>query len=285
VIRFSPLILLAVAWCAAAQTGEVPLSKALWEWKREVERRSGGQVILVRVATDKAANTMSLPQGMKYRDVLTRYFRDENFVAQFYRSHATTVAYNGFEGTLFFVVLNMALAPQWEGVEDGVIAHELGHIDLLARGYPAWATGGGTDEQCLATQAGDAVQHVLIRDEMSRRKTAYFDYWRRNLDAVVRTMESGGETGPALDVCQKAARVALWTDVRMAFGDGKGWPRSAAFEQQMRKASPELKPLVDDIEKQLRQAAIWDKERYMAVLYDVLQTMQRLSRPLPMTRH
>lgn len=284
-IRFSPILLSIVPWCvcfthAAAQSVEIPLSKPLWEWKREMEgRSSGGSIILTRVFTDPKQNTMSLVPGLAHREVLTRYFRDEAFVAQFYRSHGTTVAYHGFEGTLFFVILNMALADEWKGVEDGVIAHEFGHIDLLTRGYPAWATGQGTGEQCIATQAGDVVQHVLIRDEMKRRNTTYFEYWTRNLEAVVKRMENETSAPDTTsDTCRKAARVAMWSDVRMAF-DANTWPRYTRFEELMRKSSPELKSIVDQIESRLREAALWSKDRYMSALYDVFQQVSRIEKP------
>jgi hypothetical protein len=265
------------AAAAPPPTGEVPLTKSLWEWKREIERQASAEIVLARAYTDKATNTMTLPEDIAHRDILKRYFLEETFVAQFYRSHATTVAYSGNDGSFSFVVLNMALASEWEGLEAGLVGHELGHIDLLARGYPAWAITDG-ESMCVGTVAGDVVQHVLIREELKRRNIPYFAYWMRNLNGALDRMEQEAKAArPPVkgDSCQAAARIGLWSDVRLGLTAAE-WPRLARFELLMAAASPDLKPLVDSIDKRLRQAALWDRERYGSALVDVYQLVDRV---------
>jgi hypothetical protein len=209
------LALFAVA--ADTRSASVLLTPQLARWKAEIETHGQNKVVLARVYTDTERNELVLPPDTEARPVLSRFFRQESFREQFIRTHAMTVTYSGAEGRFSFVVLNMALASEWEQAEEAVIAHELGHAWLAALGYGAPPYEAG-ERSCLAVHTGDIVQHVLIREEMDRRGIAWRSYWVRNLNAALERLESQASGGP-LAPCQMAAVAALWADTQLALSE------------------------------------------------------------------
>jgi hypothetical protein len=185
--------------------------------------------------------------------VLRRYFLEESFRAQFAASHALTINYTGPEGKLHFVLLNEALSDHWGASPDPVLADEFGHLWLQGLGYevPPYEPG---ERSCVATNAADAVQHVLVRREVARRGIPYLDYWVRNLEMALRGMGAGAGAAPPDPPCRKLAQMALWIDVRLGLSPER-WPNYAKFQRAMKRNTPEIEAAVDYLEERLRQLA------------------------------
>ncbi len=244
------------------------LARPLAAWRSEIEER-GGQVVIVRVPFDRERNVITLPDDTPQRAVLRRYFMDQTFLAQFAGMHAVSVNYDGPEGRYHFILLNMARAAEWEGAEDALIGHELGHAWLAARGYLALDYRPGP-ESCLAVHAGDVVQHILIRREMERRGIAFRDYWVRVLDRAWPLFE----TPPPADLpaCRKLERLALWLDVRLGLSR-QSWERFERFDAAFRKNYPALAGRGAAVEERLRGADLEDLEDYWPALWETTRQL------------
>jgi hypothetical protein len=252
VFRFTALVPigLALAPLLPAQSGYVALSKSLLEWKKEIEAKGGGKLIAVRVYTDPLRNEISLPADTEQRAILRRYFLDESFRGLLAGAHSLSVNYGGSEGKYHFVLLNMALAEQWSGQEEAVLADEFGHAWLSAQGYGAPDYRPGA-EACVGVQAGNVVQHVLIREELERRGIRWREHWLRTLEPALEKLESGTAVPlAALPPCERLAQLALWVEVRMSLS-AELWQNFSRFQQVMSKRYPETRVWSEQIESRL----------------------------------
>jgi hypothetical protein len=237
---------------APAQSSFVALSDSLAQWKKEIEQKSEGKLIPVRVYTDPLRNELVLPEDTPERAVLRRYFLDESFRALFVDAHSLSLNYSGTEGKFHFVLLNMARVDEWGGFEDAVLADEFGHAWLAALDYgtPVFMPG---DRSCLHVHASDALQHLLIRHELTRRNIPHLDFWRHSLDLSLRKMKSEAAQPPqSKPPCQRLAQLALLLDVRLSLSP-QLWKNFDRFQQLIAKLSPEIMPAAQDLEKRLRQ--------------------------------
>ncbi|MGH9662265.1 MAG: hypothetical protein ACRD96_27190 [Bryobacteraceae bacterium] len=175
---------------------------SLEDWKKEIEQTSGARIALLHVFADPATGEVKAPP---LDGVVRRALENESFRRELFRAHALTIHDDGEPGPRHFILVNMSLADQFKGVEDGLVAHELGHIWLHRRGLrsPAFEPG---PEACLAIHSGDIVQHALIHPELARRGFS-LDYFRRNLTAFFDApADSSG------DPCQALVAVSYLAD-------------------------------------------------------------------------
>jgi len=252
--RFTALvgIGLTLAPLLAAQSSFVALSKSLLDWKKEIEQKGGGKLIPVRVYTDPLRNELRLPEDTEQRAILRRYFLEESFRGLLAGAHSLSVNYRGSEGKLHFVLLNMARAEQWGGQEEAVLADEFGHAWLDALGYaaPDYRPGPGA---CVGVQAGNVVQHLLIRGELDGRGIPSREYWVRTLEPALARLESGTAVPlKAIPPCERLAQLALWLEVRLC-GSPELWQNFSRFQQMMSKHFPEIQPYAEQIETRLRE--------------------------------
>jgi hypothetical protein len=258
------LALTAVA--ADGRSASVLLSPQLARWKAEIETQGQNKVVLARVYTDAERNELVLPQDTEARPVLSRFFLQESFREQFIRTHAMTVTYSGAEGRFSFVVLNMALASEWEEAEEAVIAHEFGHAWLAALGYSAPPYEAG-ERSCLAVHAGDIVQHVLIREEMDRRRIPWRSYWVRNLKAALERLASQASGAP-LAPCPMAAVAALWADTRLGFSE-RHWQELPRFLSALEEKFPAARVWAERLVACVSNRDVRDRAVYQITLRDV----------------
>jgi hypothetical protein len=242
----------------------VVLSPALTKWKAEIEERDGGKIILVPIETDAKSNTMILPEDIEARPVLRRFFLSEDFRGQLASAHALTVNSDPAEGKFHFILLNMARAEQWREAEEALLAHEFGHIWLNATGYSGLPYQPGPDS-CLAINAGDVVQHVLIRREMKRRGIPNLPYWLPNLERSLAALEQAGAAAPPLTGCPKLVQLTQWVDARLGL-TVEDWSKLPRFLALLEKDYPDLAPLADDLAEYIGYRDISDPEQYRRVL-------------------
>ncbi|MBL8177699.1 MAG: hypothetical protein JNK48_23680 [Bryobacterales bacterium] len=235
--------------------------RALDRWQQEIESYSAGCMVQVRVET--VENTLRIERAFPGRSVVVRLLRQEEFVRQLVQAHALTVNYSGDEGAFHFILLNQARARDWEGMEEALLAHEYGHVWLAVQGYrsPVFAA------NCLATAAGDIVQHILIREETARRGFDYKAFWQRTHDAWI-AGEAAVEEVPVLDSCGRLLLVAEWVDASLAFADSS-WENRGSYFRLLESRHPSLRPLAEDLAKWLRGRNLWDRGEYEAVLRHV----------------
>lgn len=254
------------------------LSAALAEWKTEIERLGKGTVLIVRVPTDPRSGAVTLPKDTPHRDVLVRYFRNPSFLKGFVDSHGMNINYQGPEGKLHFVLLNMDRADEWGAEEDAVLAHEFGHVWLHARNFPFPLYRGGEGD-CAAIVAGDAVQHIVIRDEISRRGINRNAYWIRNLENAMEAMENTGRP-ENLPMCQALSRLGMWIDVRLGLSPDT-WDHYHQFLGILEEHHPEFSPLVDELCTLLTASDVHDDKVHEQVLGQVLVKVYDLTAALP----
>ncbi len=276
------LLLLAPAPTAiAAESALVRLSEPMATWKRHIEERSGTPLLLARVFTDPVRNQLLLPDDALRRPALARFFLDAGFVAQFVATHAMTIRYRGPETSFDFVVLNMAKAAEWEGVEDALLAHEFGHAWLHALGYLSPADEPGA-ASCFSIHAGDIVQHILIRREIERRSISYLPYWTRNLDRALEQLELQGRAAQesSIPVCQRLAQLALWMDVRLGLSPD-AWIGYRCFLQAMARNFPMLEAPAERLWEALNSVDPADRDAYARVLGRVTEILREVANPPP----
>ncbi len=254
----------------------VVLSPAMVEWQRAIEETGKITVVLLRLPANSQTTALSLPPETPRREMLAAYTDQSGFVSQYRGAQAMTVNTIGEAGRVSFVLINPLLAGSG-AAEEAVIAHEFGHIWLKAKRYPAPAYTGG-EAACLSVHSLDAVQHILIREEMERRQVRWKEPWFLGLDAALRQMD--GEPGAATGVsrCQTLGQVATWVDVALGAGD---WPRRGAFLAAMRRRFPAMVPAAEEITEHLRKVEVADLARHRAALEFVFGRMKRLALSVP----
>lgn len=264
---------------APPPSAAVQLSPPLAQWKEEIEAVRGSKVVLARVFTDRARNEILLPEDAGERPILRQYFLNPAFLAEFVHMHAANLNHIGDGGLIHFILLNMARAEEWAGHEDAVLAHELGHVWLFVNDYPAPAFE-GRDDSCVAIQAGDAVQHVLIREEIRRRGIDFLPFWRRNLHTQLETLLAHPpDAFTGLPLCRQVSLLTQWVDVRLGLSP-ETWEDYDRFSEAMARCFPRLAPAVDELAGLIGRADLRDPETYARVQRQVLVRMYQFAAAL-----
>ena len=270
---FALLSLSALPLCADS-SGDA----AVLKWRDELAAR-GAQVYIARVALDPQTNTLRLPTDTPERASFAAYLKQDEFVRQLMAAQALTVSSRDGNGTRNYIFLNMSRTSDWEGHEDAILAHELGHVWLRALGYPSPIYQGG-QTACLSIHAGDVVQHVLIRRETQRRG---IDYAAQSIRALEQAMRDYWPSN-TLEPCTAVQEAALWVDVRLGISQAR-WSRLPQFETFMRRNFATLESAVDDLETYLKPLDLRDKnvhrqalryafERFRTLALSLLKTNQ-----------
>ncbi|MCL4853224.1 MAG: hypothetical protein KJZ78_17845 [Bryobacteraceae bacterium] len=265
-VLFFPLL------AATHKDWQVELSPALTEWKSEIEATGSGRLIAVRIFTDPVNREIRLPPDIPAIEVLERYLRNTAFIEQFTLAHALTIDYQGVEGRLFFVLLNMALAGEWEGDEDALLAHEFGHVWLNLNGYPSLAFRGA--EGCVALHASDIVQHELLRQDFRRRGIDYDSFWIRNLERARIELASRQEQAAEENPCRRMAGLTLWIDVRLGL-TSREWAHRDEFLAALEGRYPEWRELAAELAQRIEKTDLRDRRRYRAILDLTARRIQR----------
>ncbi len=265
---------LLTALFAAESSSRVALTPPLARWKADIEATGKTTVVLARVFTDAGRNELTLPDDADFRPFLRTLLESKSFVAQFVQTHAINVNSNTGLRPISVVLLNMARAADWDGQEDAVIAHELGHIWLHARGYQAPHAANGLS--CEAVHAGDIVQHILIREQMRIRRIAFLPFWIRTLEVALDELNANtaDQAAQRIDPCRRISRLALWVDVALGLSD-KDWSRGPELLSAFRKNFPELEQPASRIEMLLRGRNLQGHQTYQLLLREVLFEVHR----------
>jgi hypothetical protein len=240
----------------------------LADWKDEIRVLSGGSVEIVRVETDRSANVLRIPSQFAGRPLVVSLLQQETFVAQFVRAHALSVNYSGTEGTFHLILLNMARQADWDGLEDSLLAHELGHVWLHASGYRAPSF----ENSCLTTHVGDIVQHVLIRAETRRRGFDYMTFWTRNQERWLAVAEKQDAVDP-LDACGRLQLISAWLDAALGLTIVQ-WDQLDRYLKFLRARYAELEPAVTELAAMLSALNLWDRSLYELALARVSRRLQ-----------
>jgi len=262
-------------WAQKAPSAKVVLSEALDAWKRQIEELGGGRVVVSRIHHDRERNLVVLPEDAGDRPVLRRFFLNPSFLSQFLATHAMSINYDGPEGKIHFIVLNMARAGEWGHAEEALLSHEFGHVWLNARGLalPGFEPG---PRACVRIHAGDAVQHVLIFREIRRRGVDYNRYWLPNLETALGQLEQRPAGAPPDPFCQRVSQLALWVDVRLGLPDGE-WEHAERFLELMARHYPEHKQPTEELVGLLRAGDLNDRDTYDRALAETLAYMERVA--------
>ena len=269
----SLLLALGIACVAAAQpTSAVILSGKLAKWRDEIEALGKGKVILARVFTDRQKGYVFLPKDTEERPALLPYFRNTNFLKQLLASHGMNLNVKDGDRMLHFVLLNMAREGEWGGYEDAVIAHEFGHIWLLANDYPMPAYQ-GKKNSCLSTLTSDAVQHPMIRKLLRERKIDYNAYWIPLLERSLGLLEKAPvKPVEEIPTCLLMSKMVLWLDVKTGLTPEQ-WPDRDRFLAVLQRHYPILRDTVDDLSQKLAKKDLFDRDQYRGVLEETLYTV------------
>ena len=279
------ILFLMLAGVVCGQSAKVELSPRLREWQAEIEARGGGKLLPVRVFVEMQGGvpTYVLPEDAPQRSVLARYFGDVNFRTQFVRTHAVSINYTGAEGRLSFIVLNMARLKELGRDEEILLSHEFGHAWLHARGLRAPVLPPG-QAACQAIHVGDIVQHILIREEQSRRGFDFRPGWTRDLEVAAVKLESQTpETQPPAEPCLRLERLALMIDVESGLTDGQ-WARRRSFLDRLPAGDPRLADFAHRLARILRGFELSDPTEYYMALGTVLSASHLLFRAPDGTR-
>jgi hypothetical protein len=260
VLHCSCLLLLAAA-SAWAQAED-----ALTAWGEEIEK-TAGRIVFVRVELDPR-NQVRIPKDTERADILLPYLRDETFRNELSAAHALTLNWEGNGEKYHFVLLNMALAAQWKDASDGLIAHEIGHIWLHAKGLAAPPYEAGPDA-CITIQTADMVQHALIREEMQRRGISGKEYLLNNLKLAMKGLGSGK---PAqLDSCRRLIVLSHWLDFRFGIAPGD-WGDAEHYAELHAARYPDIEAAGSVIEEYLRTHEISDRKTFLQAVDFVKQS-------------
>lgn len=264
-----PIRLYCIGWVLMASLEASPLE----EWRREIELRTGGRIAVVPVHTDPERNEMRLPEDLDAARIARRYLADDSFRRELTLAQALTINHRGPEGEIHLILLNMALADQWKGAEEGLLAHEVGHIWLDAMGLRAPAFQPGP-RACIGIHAGDIPQHVLIRAEAERRGISTRPHLLGNLRMALAALESGKATRDP-PPCARLALLSQILDARVGV-TAEQWDERSRFLQLFESAYPEVASQAPAIEERLRLADLTDREQLEAVTEFVRRQLERL---------
>jgi len=245
----------------------VTLSDSMAAWRAEIEQSDGGELVPVRFFHDPDGNRahLQMPDRPDQSSVLTRYLQTPGFREALEATYALNLNYSGLEGVFHFVILNMTRADEWRHYEEAVLAHEFGHVWLNARGYAA-PEFDGAENSCVAMVSGDAVQHIMIRQELRRRRIPYLAYWISKLDSTREALEAG--VGGDLPDCRLLTLMGEWLDVRLGLSPAV-WQGYDQYVHQMQRSFPMLAEEVEALAAMLEGRDVEDPETYQALLRQV----------------
>lgn len=247
------------------------LTGPLEMWRLEIEKTGPQTVYLLALGPGDP-----IPDGTEHESVIKQFTDNPNFQQQFANAQALSITYSGTEGRLSFVLLNTKQTPPED--EPYVIAHEFGHLWLKALHYPAPAYFGGPSS-CLSILAGDAVQHVLIRREMDRRKIPWREPWLRSLTAALGALEEQRDPA-APERCQAVAQAVLWIDVSLGLTDAQ-WPARARFLETLSTRFPSIQPVAAELAAELKRVDLVSKPGHQKALESAFTRLKRMALTLP----
>ena len=258
------------------QSSRVDLPPRLRVWQQEIESRGGASLIPVRVFVEvrNGAPTYVLPDDTPQRPLLAQYFGDANFRAQFVRTHAVSIQLP----TVSFIVLNMDRMKDMGAGEEILLSHEFGHAWLHAQGLRAPVLPPG-QAGCQAIHVGDIVQHLLIRDEQTRRGFDFRPGWVRDLQAAAEKLrQQPPDTTTPIDPCLRLERLALLVDVEAGLTDGQ-WTGRKEFLDRLPAGDPRLKDMAGRLTRILRGYDLANATEYYLGLSTVLSASHLLFQP------
>lgn len=250
----------------------VVLSAALLSWKADIESR-GIHVVVAVAEKDPDGGRFFVPADTPRRELLDAWLANEDFRGQFALMQATMIYQRVPGGDVAFLLLNGAWRSSWEGHEEALVAHELGHVWIKAEKYPTPVFVPGP-HACLAIHTGDIVQHVLIRREMEKRGIGYRRQWLEGLERAIPLMETGPPP-PEDDRCARARLAAEWVDVRLGLEPGI-WPAQPRYEAAARRYMPEVVSTVRRIEDYMRSRDVADRAQHRQALQAVFEMLKDL---------
>ena len=254
--------LLTPARAAGEPSGSIVLSEKLAAWKQEIEASGEGRIVLARIHVRDGAYL--LPAGMEERHTLSRFFSQYDFRSQFVRTHALNLNVD-YPKRLSFVLLNMDRVKESQASEEELISHELGHVWLHWRGLRAPALAPGM-LGCEAIHTGDIVQHILIRQEQTRRGLESKKGWLADLEKAYQTLskEPGELTAPS-DLCLRLLRLSLVIDIRMGLAEGE-WEHREEYIDRLTRTDPLLTDLATRLIRLLSAFDLGNRIEYYAGL-------------------
>lgn len=247
------------------------LSGPLEIWRQEIEKAGPQTVYLLRLEPRQP-----VPAGTANKAVLEQFTDNPNFQEQFARAQALSITYQGPEGRLSFVLLNTLQTPPED--EPYIIAHEFGHLWLKAQRYPAPSYMGGPSG-CLSILSGDAVQHILIRNEMDRRNIPWREPWLRSLSAALDKMERQSDP-QAPDRCQAVAQAVLWIDVSLGLTVAQ-WAERTRFLNTLSAQFPVIQPAATELAATLARSNLVPKPEHQQALQTVFTRLKQMAMTLP----
>ena len=251
---------------AALVQAQVELTPALQRWHAALEK-GGVRVLFARVHTDSERNLLILPAETPERPLFAAMLAQRSFVEMFVHAHALTA--NLPRASLVF--LNMKRAAEWEGYEEALLAHEMAHIALNARGFdrvraPDLAP-------CQVTHATNIVQHVLVRRELQARGIDEVGFRIRLLQAVASTAAEAAADSDS--VCDKARRLEMWVDTALGLTN-RQWPGRTDFLALLRERWPELAEPAAALIAKLEGLDLVDRAAYARALAAAAETLRQL---------
>jgi hypothetical protein len=250
----------------------VPLSPALSRWKQQLERRGGLTIAVIPVRTDTVSNQVILPPQVPYRAVVEQFLASPGFWSMFVNTHAVTINYLGLEANCALILLNLALADQFAGDEEAVLAHEFGHIELNVRRYPGPRFVPRSDA-CRHTIAADMLQHVFVRRFTAERRIDTSRLWSRNAATALEGLRS--ETlQDELTLCQEAGRLLLAVDVAQGLESAR-LPQGEELLTALADRHPDHVELRDEIVARLRRPDLADPAVYRATMTWLLGRLEQ----------
>jgi len=267
------LVVVAMLPGAVAQpTAKVALTKRLAEWRDEIEALGRGKMVLARVYADPQRTRVYLPPDADERPIIVQYLRNTNFLKDFLATHAVNINHKGSDGWYYIILVNMSRAAEWDGHEEAVLANQFGHAWLYAENYP-FPTYEGKSNSCMAMLAVDAVQHVIIQDELKRRSISYAEYWIPLLEKMLGNLRRDDTPASAkLPPCFLIGKLVLWVEVRLTLSP-ETWADYTAFNAAMAKKYPILAKQQDEIYRLIAGKRLRDVDVYQRVLENVLNSI------------
>jgi len=141
-----------------------------------------------------------------------------------------------------------------------------------AENYP-FPTYEGKSNSCMAMLAVDAVQHVIIQDELKRRSISYAEYWIPLLEKMLANLRRDDTPASAkLPPCFLIGKLVLWVEVRLTLSP-ETWADYTAFNAAMAKKYPILAKQQDEIYRLIAGKRLRDVDVYQRVLENVLNSI------------
>lgn len=232
------------------------------QWIQEIPH----PVIIAKVKVENGAYI--LPENLgDNRAILAQYFSQYEFRAQFVHTHAVNLNID-FPGRppIHFIVLNMARMTDTKQPEEEIIAHELGHVALHAKGFRAPAYTPGL-LACEPIHTGDIVQHAIIRRELSRRGFHPEKGWIQDLEQAWKQLEkSPPQTAPPADLCQRLQRLSLLIDLELGLSGENQWKNLQNYRDRLTAHDPLLAELASRLARLLNHLDLDNKIEYYAAV-------------------